>query len=112
MYNENRCHTGKMNNSCGTTHARFGRHHNGRFAHHAHEMFGNGTRRVPANIEETDEKFTIYVFAPALEKEYLKVLTKDDVLTISYTPKKNRQKAKKNSVEENLAMVLLKEHLL
>ena len=95
MHNENRCHTGKMNNNCGTRHTRFGRHHHGRFAHHAHEMFGNGTRRVPANIEETDDMFTIYVFAPALEKEYLKVLTKDDVLTISYTPKEEPAESEK-----------------
>lgn len=86
MYNENRCHTGKINHNCGLRGGRFGRHNHGRFARHAHEMFGNGTRRVPANIEETDEDYVIYLFAPALEKQYLKVITKDDVLTISYTP--------------------------
>jgi len=86
MYNENRCHKGKINHNCRPRGGRFGTQHHGRFARHAHEMFGNGTRRVPANIEETDEDYVIYLFAPALEKQYLKVITKDDVLTISYTP--------------------------
>ena len=86
MYNENSCHTGKMNRSYGPGFSRFGRHHQGRFAHHADEMFGKGFRRVPANIEETDESYIIHLFAPALEKAFLKVVTKDDVLTVSYTP--------------------------
>ena len=95
MYNENRCHTGKMNNSCGPRGGRFGRDHHGRFAHHAHEMFGKGFRRVPANIEETDESYVIHLFAPALEKEYLKLITKDDVLTVSYTPKEEEAEGAK-----------------
>lgn len=89
MYNENRCHTGKMNRGCGPRGGRFGSHHHGgKFAQHAQEMFGQGFRRVPANIEETDDSYIIHLFAPALVKEDLKVVTKDDVLTVSYTPKK------------------------
>jgi len=83
MYNKNRCHSDKMHSHWGR---RFGRHHNGKFSRHAEEMFSHGFRRVPANIEETDESFIIHLFAPALVKEDLKVLTKDDVLTISYSP--------------------------
>ena len=58
----------------------------GRFAPHAQGMFGGAFRKVPANIEETNDSFIIYLFAPALIKEYLKVTTKDDVLTVSYQP--------------------------
>ncbi|RNL50569.1 Hsp20/alpha crystallin family protein [Pedobacter jejuensis] len=97
MYNENRCHSGKMNNGWGR---RFGGYHHRRFAQHAQEMFGSGFRRVPANIEESDENFIIHLFAPALVKEDLKVITKDDVLTISYTPKENVESAEKFSRRE------------
>ncbi|WP_316807566.1 Hsp20/alpha crystallin family protein [Pedobacter agri] len=97
MYNENRCHTGK---ECGPRGGKFGRHHHGRFAHHAHEMLGKGFRRVPANIEETDENYIIHLFAPALEKEFLKVVTKDDVLSIAYTPNEERDATQKFSRRE------------
>lgn len=92
MQNDNRCHSGRMNRGWG---GKFGGHHQGRFSHHAQEMFGNGFRRVPANIEETDESFIILLFAPALIKEDLKVVTKDDVLTISYTPKEEVKSAER-----------------
>ncbi|GGH12012.1 hypothetical protein GCM10007422_31660 [Pedobacter zeae] len=49
-------------------------------------MFNRGFRRVPVNIEETENSFIIHLYAPALVKENLKVRTKDDVLTISYQP--------------------------
>lgn len=98
MNNENRCHSGKMNRGWG---GRFGgHHHGGRFAQHAQEMFGKGFRRVPANIEETDESYIIHLFAPALVKEDLKVVTKDDVLTISYKPKEDAESAEKFSRRE------------
>ncbi|RZJ43843.1 MAG: Hsp20/alpha crystallin family protein [Chryseobacterium sp.] len=100
MYNENRCHTGKMNHNWGQKGGRFGRHHHGRFAYHAHEMFGKGFRRVPANIEENDENYIIHLFAPALEKEFLKVTTKDDVLSISYTPNEEQEATQKFSRRE------------
>lgn len=89
MYNEHRGHTGKMNTGCGYSDGRFGgHHHSGRFAQQAQEMFSRrfGFRRVPVNIEETESSFIIHLFAPALVKEKLKVVTKDDVLTITYKP--------------------------
>ncbi|MGM9476659.1 Hsp20/alpha crystallin family protein [Pedobacter sp. GSP4] len=86
MYNEHRCHTGKINSGCGHKGGRFNRHFGGRFGY-AHEMFNHGFRRVPVNIEENETSFIINLFAPALVKENLKVSTKDDVLTISYQAK-------------------------
>jgi len=97
MYNENRCHTGKMNSRWGRN---FGHHHHGKFAHHAEKTFGDRLRRVPANIEETDDSFIIHLFAPALVKENLKVITKDDVLTVSYAPKEEDAGAEKFSRRE------------
>ncbi|RDC56859.1 Hsp20/alpha crystallin family protein [Pedobacter chinensis] len=94
MYNENRCRTDKMNSFFEAKGRRFGAHHR-RFARHAHEMFGHGFRRVPVNIEETEESFIIYLYAPALSKEHLKVVTKDDVLTISYTPQEDSESTEK-----------------
>jgi len=91
MYNENRCHAGMMNRGRG---GKFGHRHGGRFGQHAQHMFWDGLRRVPANIEETDENFVIDLFAPALNKAHLKVVTKDDVLTISYTPAEDEPTAK------------------
>ncbi|QPH37954.1 Hsp20/alpha crystallin family protein [Pedobacter endophyticus] len=83
MYNENRCHAGMMNRGRG---GKFGHRNGSRFGQYAQHRFWDGLRHVPANIEETDENFIIDVFAPALIKAHLKVVTKDDVLTISYTP--------------------------
>ncbi|WP_231425569.1 Hsp20/alpha crystallin family protein [Pedobacter sp. Leaf250] len=100
MYNENKCHTGRMNRGCGPRGGRFGGHHHGKFAHHAHEMFGKGFRRVPANIEENDSEFIIHLFAPALTKEHLKVITKDDVLTITYAPHEETDSSQKFSRRE------------
>ncbi|QIL39598.1 Hsp20/alpha crystallin family protein [Pedobacter sp. HDW13] len=85
MYNEHSCHTGKMHHGCGHRGGRFGHHFGGRFKP-GYEMFNRGFRRVPVNIEETENSFIIHLFAPALVKENLKVVTKDDVLTISYQP--------------------------
>ncbi len=86
-----------MNSWCGPR-GRFGSSHHGR--KFEHEMFGHGFRRVPANIEETEENFIIHLFAPALVKEDLKVITKDDVLTISYTPKEDSEVSEKFSRRE------------
>ncbi|KQR71962.1 Hsp20/alpha crystallin family protein [Pedobacter sp. Leaf176] len=97
MYNENRCHSGKMNSRWG---GRFGGHHHGKFARHAEGMFGHGIRRVPVNIEETEDSYIIHLFAPALVKEYLKVVTKDDVLTITYIPKEHLASASRFSRRE------------
>jgi HSP20 family protein len=96
MYNEHRCHSGKLNHSdCRPRGGRFGRH----FKHH-HPFFEEHFRKVPVNIEETDQHFIIHVYAPDLAKEHLKVITKDDVLTISYTVEERAEDAKKFSRRE------------
>ena len=86
MYNEHKCHSGKTHSGWGRR-GKFGHHHGEKFTRNFEGFFGQGFRRVPANIEETNEDFIIHLFAPALIKEYLKVSTKDDVLTIVYSPK-------------------------
>ncbi|WP_231490619.1 Hsp20/alpha crystallin family protein [Pedobacter sp. Leaf170] len=96
MYKEDRCHNGKMNRGWG---GRFGHHQSRRFTRHA-EHFFTRFRNVAANIEETDENFIIHLYAPDLKKEHLKVVTKDDVLTISYTPKDDAETERKFSRKE------------
>ncbi|WP_293784956.1 hypothetical protein [uncultured Pedobacter sp.] len=106
MYNEYRCHQGR--------HGIFGRgagKFNGPFGHHKHAMFTQGFRKVPANIEETESNFIIELFAPALVKENLKVVTEDEVLTFLTNPKK-MQILVKNIAGENIATVLSKERLV
>jgi HSP20 family protein len=100
MYNEHRCHSGKMHSRYGAGEGRFGRHFGGPFGHHKFGMFNQGFRKVPVNIEETENSFIIELFAPALIKENLKVVTKDDILTISYQPKEEADAAKKYSRRE------------
>ncbi|MFC4211657.1 Hsp20/alpha crystallin family protein [Pedobacter lithocola] len=92
MYNKNRCHIGEMNRGCGPR--------GNRFAQHKKHLFEGMFRRVPANIEETDESFILHLFAPALNKDNLKVITKDDVLTISYAPKEDAETSAKFSRRE------------
>jgi len=98
MFNRNRCHTGENNSHFHHKGVRFNAYR-GRFGHAAHEMFGKGFRRVPANIEETEESFIIHLFAPALNKEFLKVSTRDDVLTIAYSPEGEAMEGKFNRRE-------------
>lgn len=43
-----------------------------------------GLRRVPVNIEETDDAFVIVMFAAGLDKSSFHVTVKDDVLTIRH----------------------------
>ncbi|WP_316735479.1 Hsp20/alpha crystallin family protein [Pedobacter aquatilis] len=97
MYNEDRCRNGKMNRGWAARGGRF--NHHGRFARHAEHFFSK-LRSVAADIEETDEEFIIHLYAPALVKEHLKVVTKDDVLTISYTPKEDSESERKFSRRE------------
>jgi len=99
MYNEDRCRNGKINRGCGARGGRFGHHHHGKFARHAGQFFER-FRNVAANIEETDEFFIIHLFAPALAKEHLKVITKDDVLTITYAPNEEAETERKFSRRE------------
>lgn len=99
MYNE-QFRTDRMNRGCGRGEHKFG----GRFGHghgkHFEGRFGEAFRRVPVNIEESDDNFTIHLYAPALVKENLKVVTKDDVLTISYKPAEESSDAKNFSRRE------------
>ncbi|KLT64542.1 Hsp20/alpha crystallin family protein [Pedobacter sp. BMA] len=94
MYNEHRCHSGKIHSGWRQK-GKFGDHHGRKFTRNFEGFFREGFRRVPANIEETNENFIIYLFAPALIKEYLKVNTKDDILTISYSPKETEETIEK-----------------
>ncbi|RBQ02649.1 Hsp20/alpha crystallin family protein [Pedobacter miscanthi] len=100
MYKEHRCHQGRMHGRFGEGEGKFGRHFGGPFGHHKFGMFNQGFRKVPVNIEETENNFIIELFAPALLKESLKVVTKDDVLTVSYQPKEEADAAKKYSRRE------------
>lgn len=100
MYKEHRCHSGRMHGRYGAGEGRFGGHFGGPFGHHKFGMFNQGFRKVPVNIEETENSFIIELYAPALVKEHLKVVTKDDVLTISYQPKEETESAKKYNRRE------------
>lgn len=91
MYNEYRCHRGRMNyGDCKPRGERFGRH----FKQHQ-QLFESRFRKVPVNIEETDQSFILHIYAPDLSKEHLKVITKDDVLRVSYTPEERPEDAKR-----------------
>ncbi|TCD27976.1 Hsp20/alpha crystallin family protein [Pedobacter psychrodurus] len=89
-----------MHSRFGAGEGRFGRRFGGPFGHYKHDMFNQGFRKVPVNIEETETSFIIELFAPALVKENLKVATKDDVLTISYQAEEEADSAKKYSRRE------------
>lgn len=43
-----------------------------------------GMRRVPANIEETDDAFVLSLHAAGLQRDQLDISIRDDVLTVSY----------------------------
>ncbi|WP_412466852.1 Hsp20/alpha crystallin family protein [Pedobacter sp. KLB.chiD] len=100
MYNKHRCHSGRMHDHFGRGAGKFSRHFGETFGHHKRAMFNQIFRKVPANIKETENNFIIELFAPALLKENLKVVTKDDVLTISYQPKEDADSSKKYSRRE------------
>ncbi|HWW38484.1 Hsp20/alpha crystallin family protein [Pedobacter sp.] len=100
MFNEHRHHSSRMHRGCGRRGGRFGGPFGAHFRGHGQDWFGQDTRRVPANIEETENSFLVHLFAPALVKAHLKVATKDDVLTISYTPDENEQTETKFSRRE------------
>lgn len=49
------------------------------------KYFGNMlNNRVPVNIEEDEEAYHLFVYAPGLNKERFKVSVKEDVLSIAY----------------------------
>ncbi len=41
-------------------------------------------KTAPVNIEETEEGYKIYLYAPAMAKEYISITTQNDILTIQY----------------------------
>ena len=100
MYNEHRCHSDKMHGHFGRGAGKFNGYFGGPFGHRNHKMFNQAFRKVPANIEETESNFVVELFAPALIKANLKVVTKDDVLTISYQSKDEPEAGKKYSRRE------------
>ena len=95
MYNKESYRTGHGHYGCGPMH---GRGWGGHWRHHAEQRFGGGFRRVPVNIEETDNSFELSIFAPALIKENIKLSVKDDVLTVAYTaPEQQEENASQNN---------------
>jgi HSP20 family protein len=42
-------------------------------------------RSVPVNIEEREDSYVLTLYAPTLVKENIRLTTKNDVLTVSYT---------------------------
>lgn len=66
-------------NACGG----FGKHF-GDKAQRLQELFGHGGNRKAANIEESDNSFTISLYAAGLSKSNFKVSATEDVLSISY----------------------------
>lgn len=46
---------------------------------------GRWHRSVPVNIEEKPDSFELSLYAPSLVKENIRISTKDDVLTVSYS---------------------------
>jgi len=55
----------------------------GQWMKHFGSMFGHN--RPAVNIEETDEAFTLHLYAAGLHKEAIKLSVKEDVLTIAYS---------------------------
>lgn len=56
----------------------------GRFRGRHQGYFGRQFSGMPVNIEEKNDSFQLLLFAPALDKNLIKISAKDDVLTISY----------------------------
>ena len=74
MFNKHQCTEGPFSGKCGTFNRNWG--------HWAHKMQGH--RRVPANIEETDQQYVISLCAAGLSKEAITLQVKDDILTVTY----------------------------
>jgi HSP20 family protein len=56
--------------------------------------FARNFRSVPVNIQEKQDAFILQLFAPGLDKQFLKISAKDDILSISYNnPKEDEQNA-------------------
>lgn len=71
-----------------------GMHGRGWGAHwrqHMEQRFGGAFRRVPVNIEETDQAFELSLFAPALAKERIQLSVKDDTLKVKYEAAEQEQ---------------------
>lgn len=48
----------------------------------------------PVNIEETESGYTLFVYAPSLNKENISVVTENDVLSIRYAYNETQDAAK------------------
>jgi HSP20 family protein len=48
----------------------------------------------PVNIEETESGYTLFVYAPSLNKENIVVVTENDVLSIRYAPPESKESAR------------------
>jgi HSP20 family protein len=79
MYNKQAFESGNKGGCGSWTGPKFGR---GKFGGRGHNAWG--AYRPPVNIEETDTKYVIVLYAAGLVKEKVKLTVKDDVLTISY----------------------------
>ncbi|MEO7309066.1 MAG: Hsp20/alpha crystallin family protein [Chitinophagaceae bacterium] len=47
-------------------------------------LMNHFTGRIPANIEETDQGYNIYLYAAGLQKDKIVVSVKNDMLSVSY----------------------------
>jgi HSP20 family protein len=94
MYNRQSCGTGHGFYGCGPMHGSGG--WGGPWRRHMEQRFGGGFRRVPVNIEETDDSFELSLFAPALIKEHIKISVKDDVLTVAYSAPEQQEETSGN----------------
>jgi HSP20 family protein len=70
----------------------------GQWMKHFGGMFGQN--RPSVNIEETDEAFTLHLYAAGLSKEAIKLSVKDDVLTIAYSAPETDEQTDKFSHRE------------
>ena len=49
--------------------------------------FGYGWSYPPVNVQELDDRYELYLYAPGLEKEDFKLSLTDNILTVSTEPK-------------------------
>ncbi len=50
-----------------------------------------GINSTPANIQETDESFTLYLYAAGLNKDAFKLSLEENILTIQYMVPENKE---------------------
>ncbi len=66
---------------------RWGTHHP-RFHRKLHKMrrFGGGWNYPPANVQEYDDKYELFIYAPGLTKEAFQIAVVDNILIIKTDP--------------------------